>query len=173
MEQKKRHQKLLLSLLIAGLVFIFPLTRPQGQVFAGSEARDLIGTWELLSWKQRSSDGTIKYPMGETPVGLLIYDGMGNFSLQIMDDFRPTFEEGYDQTSLEELKSVYKTYSAMFGRYTIDTSAKTIDIQVRGITNPSYLSSELTRYYKLKGDTLILSLDKGRKNNTSWKRVKN
>ncbi len=39
-------------------------------------------------------------------------------------------------------------------------------------TNPSYLSSELTRYYELKDDELILSLDKKRTNQTVWKRAK-
>ncbi|GMR17855.1 MAG: hypothetical protein BMS9Abin33_0249 [Gammaproteobacteria bacterium] len=172
MGQKMTRKSLLLSLLLTVIVLIFPVTNSKSQVFATSANRDLVGTWELVAWKHRQADGTTKYPMGETPVGLLIYDRLGNVSIQIMDDFRPTFESGYDQTTLEELKSVYKTYAAMFGRYTVDTSTKTIGIQVRAITNPNYLSAELTRYYKLKGDLLTLSLDKKRMNNTVWKRVK-
>lgn len=172
MNQKVKQAVPLFCALITGIVLWLPITEPQGQVFAASEAKGLVGTWELQSWKQHKKDGSTIYPMGETPVGLLIYDKLGNISIQIMDDFRPTFEAGYDQTSLEELKSVYKTYSAMFGRYTIDTAAKTVGIEVRAITNPSYLSSELTRYYDLKGDTLTMSFDKKRTNSTVWKRVK-
>lgn len=158
--------------LVTGIILWLPISGFHGQAFAASEARHLIGTWELVSWKHRQKDGSTSYPMGETPVGLLIYDTLGNVSIQIMDDFRPTFESGFKQTSLEELKSVYQTYSAMFGQYTVDASNKSIGIQVRAITNPNYLSSELTRYYEIKDDTLTLSLDKKRTNSTVWKRVK-
>lgn len=173
MNHKQTSTTVVLSLLIAGLGLFFPITESQGQTYAASVTKSLVGTWELVSWKHRQADGTTKYPMGETPVGLLIYDNLGNVSVQIMDDFRPTFESGFDQTSLEELKSVYKTYNALFGRYAVDPATKTVDITVRAITNPNYLSSELTRYYEIKGDELILSLDKKHMNQTVWQRVKN
>ncbi|MDH5649461.1 MAG: lipocalin-like domain-containing protein [Gammaproteobacteria bacterium] len=152
-----------------GLMLILPIGNP---ALGAEGARHLVGTWQLVSWINKQADGSTDYPMGESPVGLLICDAHGNLSLQVMDDFRPTFESGYEQTSLEELKEVYKTYSAMFGAYTVDTTNRTIEIQVRGITNPNYLGSTLTRYYDFGDSTLTLSLNKERTNSTVWKKIK-
>lgn len=130
-----------------------------------------IGSWKLVSWKHKKTDGSISYPMGQTPVGLLIYDRPDNISVQIMDDFRPTFDAGFEQTTLEELKTVYNSYMALFGRYSVDATSKSITIEVRGITNPNYLTSSLTRYYDLNGNILALSLDKQGNNQTLWERM--
>ena len=37
-----------------------------------------LGTFRLLSYEARDSDGRVQYPMGENVSGLLVYDGGGN-----------------------------------------------------------------------------------------------
>ena len=142
-----------------------------GRASAADDAARLVGSWKLVSWQTKHSDGSTGYPMGESPAGLLIYDARGNISLQIMDDFRPAFSQGYEKTTLDELKEVYKTYAAMFGHYSVDPSARTVSIEVQGITNPNYMSSTLTRYYALKGNTLVMAFDPKGMNSTTWKRI--
>jgi hypothetical protein len=152
---------IVLSLAVSGL----------GLASAADDAARLVGSWKLVSWQTKHTDGSTDYPMGESPAGLLIYDARGNMSLQIMDDFRPAFSQGYDKTTLDELKEVYKTYAAMFGHYSVDPSARTVSIEVQGITNPNYMSSTLTRYYTLKGNTLVMAFDPKGMNSTTWKRI--
>jgi len=38
----------------------------------------LLGTWRLVSYEARDSDGRVQYPLGENVSSLLVYDGGGN-----------------------------------------------------------------------------------------------
>jgi len=140
--------------------------------YAADDSARLVGSWKLVSWTTRNANGSTEFPMGESPAGLLMYDAKGNMSLQIMDDFRPVFSQGYEKTSFDELKEVYKTYAAMFGRYTVNPDTRSISIEVQGITNPNYMSSTLIRYYKFEDDLLVLAFDPKGMNSTVWKRLK-
>ncbi len=42
-------------------------------------SQSLLGTWNLLSWEIRSSEGTATYPIGENPRGIIIYDDVGPY----------------------------------------------------------------------------------------------
>ncbi len=172
MEARPDHSNLLLSLFWATLIGLALFASSVAWSYAADDTARLVGSWELVSWKTKQPDGTTDYPMGESPVGLLMYDARGYMSVQIMDDFRPAFRRGYEKTTLDELKEVYKTYAAMFGRYTVDSASRTLSIEVQGITNPNYMSSTLTRYYTLKGDTLVMAFDPKGMNSTTWKRIK-
>ena len=37
-------------------------------------AQDLVGTWRLRTWKNVGSDGSVVEPLGEQPVGYIIYN---------------------------------------------------------------------------------------------------
>lgn len=165
------HSNLSRGRLAAILIVLALAASVHGGAYAADDSARLVGSWKLVSWQTKHTDGSTDYPMGESPAGLLIYDARGNMSLQIMDDFRPAFSQGYEKTTLDELKEVYKTYAAMFGHYSVDPSARTVSIEVQGITNPNYMSSTLTRYYTLKGDTLVMAFDPKGMNSTTWKRI--
>src|SRR5437870_12915730 len=51
----------------------------------------LLGTWRLISYEARDSEGRVHYPLGENVSGLLIYDGGGNMSAHVMRNDRPLF----------------------------------------------------------------------------------
>ena len=44
----------------------------------------LLGTWRLVSYEARDSEGRVEYPLGENVSGLLIYDDGGNMSVHVM-----------------------------------------------------------------------------------------
>lgn len=132
----------------------------------------LAGSWRLVSWIVKAPDGTVSHPMGENPIGLLMYDGAGNMSVHLMNSFRPVFEMGYAETTLEELKEVYDGYIAYFGTYTIDVSEQTISHHADGVTNPSFVGTKLVRYYDFSGDKLVLSTDKERTGSLTWLRIR-
>ena len=52
------------------------------------------GTWRLLDCAGRWSDGRVTRPYGDSPGGMLVYDGRGGFSGQIMARGRPEFAGG-------------------------------------------------------------------------------
>ena len=52
----------------------------------------LLGTWRLVSYEARDSEGRVQYPLGENVSGLLVYDGGGNMSAHVMEgNFVSTF----------------------------------------------------------------------------------
>jgi hypothetical protein len=132
----------------------------------------IIGSWRLVSWVVKATDGTVTHPMGENPVGLLMYDKLGYMSVHLMNSFRPIFEMGYAETTLEELKDVYDGYIAYFGTFTIDVSEQTITHHVDGITNPSFVTTKLVRYYDFLVDKLVLSTDKQKTSSLTWLRIR-
>jgi len=49
----------------------------------------LLGTWRLVSYEARDSEGRVHYPLGENVSGLLVYDGGGNMSAHVMRTTAP------------------------------------------------------------------------------------
>jgi len=49
----------------------------------------LLGTWRLVSYEARDSEGRVQYPLGENVSGLLVYDGGGNMSAHVMRNDPP------------------------------------------------------------------------------------
>jgi Lipocalin-like domain len=53
----------------------------------------IVGTWRLVSWENRATDGEISYPMGLDALGYLIYTAEGRFSVTISRGSRPRSPE--------------------------------------------------------------------------------
>jgi Lipocalin-like domain len=78
----------------------------------------LVGTWRLLSWENRSADGTISYPLGRRAVGLIIYTADGYMSVAIMRADREPFAAGdLLGGSSEEKARAAESYVSYCGRY--------------------------------------------------------
>jgi hypothetical protein len=56
----------------------------------------LVGTWKLVSWENRSADGTISYPLAEDAVGFILYTDDGYMPVAIMRRGREPFAAGGD-----------------------------------------------------------------------------
>jgi hypothetical protein len=55
------------------------------------KSNPLVGTWRLLSWENRSAEGTISYPLGRQAVGLIVYTDDGHMFVAIMRADREAF----------------------------------------------------------------------------------
>jgi hypothetical protein len=78
----------------------------------------LVGTWRLLSWENRSADGTITYPLGRQAVGLIVYTADGYMSVAIMRADREPFAAGdLLGGSSEEKARAAESYVSYCGRY--------------------------------------------------------
>ena len=79
------------------------------------EAKDLIGTWRLRSWKNVASDGSAVDPLGEKPLGYLFYNHDGYVSVEIMAAHRVPYHDpdvlGGTPAERAEAISTYLSYS--------------------------------------------------------------
>lgn len=69
------------------------------------DKNDFLGTWKLLSWETKYSDGQIIHPFGKNPIGYLTYNECGYMSATIMKPNR-----GYIEVSSDELMNARKIF---------------------------------------------------------------
>ena len=115
----------------------------------------LIGTWKLVSYQARGEDGRVSYPVGQDPVGYIIYTQDGYMSVSIMSADRPR----YSSTDLlggtgEEKVAAATTYIGYCGRYEFDANQVLHHIEVAFFPNRTGTSQE--RFVELAGDRLSL-----------------
>ena len=78
----------------------------------------LIGTWRLISWENRDTDGHFSYPLGKDAVGYIMYNPDGYMFVAIMRPERAKFAAGdLLSGSMEEKAHAAGTYVSYCGRY--------------------------------------------------------
>ena len=116
----------------------------------------LVGVWKILSLADSLPDGGVFYQFGEKPTGGLVYTADGFMSLQLARDPRPTFADGYQKATLEEIKNALEAYVAMYGRYSLDEEGCAVTHHVLGCNFPDMIGTNQVRPFELSGDTLTL-----------------
>jgi hypothetical protein len=123
-----------------------------------TEAEQLHGCWLLRSYELQQSDGSIIYPMGEQPEGLLLYSPAGHMSVHLLQPgAQPPAPEQLPPGVSADLALSYACYSSYFGRYTVDHAQRIITHQLRGASVLAWAGSEFPRHYQLESDRLSLS----------------
>ena len=121
-------------------------------------ARSLVGTWRLVSLESRASDGEIRYPLGRTPIGQLLYDVGGHISAQLMNPDRPKFASGDRlRGSDAEVRAATDGYIAYYGTYTVDMPAAVVTHHVQGALFPNSIGADELRHFRLDGDRLTIT----------------
>ncbi len=111
------------------------------------------GTWRLLACEGQWSDGRITRPYGDRPGGLLMYDGFGGFSGQIMALERPSFATGnLLKGSDDEVRAAFEGYVAYYGSYTVDETERLMIHQVEGSFFPNWTGERQVRKYHFTDD---------------------
>ena len=117
-----------------------------------------IGSWHLISRVDRTNTGTIinEPNLGNDPIALLMYDGLGNMSVQIMKRDR-NYSTDIISTQQDSTNSTASNgYDAYFGTYLIDTLMHQIKHRIKGTINQQDIGKELIRNYSISVDTLLL-----------------
>jgi len=118
--------------------------------------RTLVGTWRLLSWEARASDGTVSYPFGEQSVGYCVYTVDGHVFGQLMRPGRPSFEGGdILGGSAEENALALQGYIAYGSTYEIEDG--TVVHYVEMSLFPNWIGGEQRRNIDWDADRLILT----------------
>lgn len=117
----------------------------------------LIGTWNLLSWEFRNSDGSTYYPMGKDCLGQIIYTREGLMSVHLMKKERkPFINNGLFDGKTDEKASIADSFIAYAGKFSISENIVTHDIKLCSF--PNWIGTKQKRFFELKGNNqLILS----------------
>ena len=127
---------------------------------------DFVGTWELAAIESPLPGGgwgPAQLPMSGTPVGILMYDALGNMAVQITSEPRGV-ETPADQPEL------VNGYVAYYAKYQVDSDAETVTHHRRSHVNAELASLSVVRYFEFSGDTLTLTLAPERNMRLRWVR---
>lgn len=122
------------------------------------DTTDFAGTWKLVSFEARRSNGEVLHPMGREPIGRIIYDAKGNMAVVLSRPDRPLLS-GPDKTRapLEEKGAALDSFEAYFGTYTVDAARRVVTHHVEGALFPNWAGSAQERFYAFEGERLTLS----------------
>jgi hypothetical protein len=116
-------------------------------------AKLLLGTWKLQSYVATTEAGETSTPYGEHPTGYLSYAADGRMSAIGTADGR-TRPSGAAITDAERLL-LYQTLFAYAGTYTVEDGTVTHHVDISW--NQVWTGTEQVRFYRVTGDTLVLT----------------
>ena len=133
--------------------------------------RQIVGHYRLVKFENFDEKGAAR--VAEYDGGRIMYDAAGNMSAQLMRSNRKPLSS--PSTELERAAS-YATYTAYYGRYTIDAAAGKVTHHVEGALNHNWVKTDLVRWYAFSPDgkqlTLSLKNADGRVTGTlTWERM--
>ena len=128
---------------------------------AASLRDQLIGTWRLVSYVERPVDGSAPiHPMGEHPVGIIMYAPDGYMAVQIMRRDRQPFASGDWFRGLpEEYRAEATSYIAYAGPFAVDEERGVLRHTMEVSLFPNWTGQTQPRVVRLEGDTLHLSTE--------------
>src|SRR5688500_15108114 len=102
-------------------------------------AKDLVGSYILMSAENVRSDGTKAPIFGASPRGYLVLDGTGRYIVAITRGGIPKFVgNNREAGTVEENRSVVHGTIAHFGRYTVNESERAITFYIENSTFPNW-----------------------------------
>jgi hypothetical protein len=117
-----------------------------------ADARELLGTWRMLSWTRRSvSTGEVTHALGPNPIGYIAYHADGRMMAFVQKRDRPVPEgtlSPHDKAALFDSMLAYTASYEIDG----DTVVHTVD----GSWNPAWGKDPLIRPFELNGDRLVI-----------------
>ena len=134
------------------LLIVWTFSFVIGAQLGAQSAGPLVGTWRLVSWESRDSDGNVSYPMGRDATGQVMFDSTGSVSIQLMQRNRPRFASGDRAIGTpDEIRAAFVGLLAYYGRYTLDASSGTLRIRVEGASFPNMIGTEQVRHVRIDG----------------------
>ena len=139
---------------ITGSALIFGFALPSEKAVAQTTAKDLVGTWTLVSVTlERDGKKTDFY--GPNPQGQMTFDPNGRISFMVTRSDLPKFASNNRQAGTpEENKAVVQGSLAYFGTYSVDEAAKTVTVHIEGCSFPNWNGIDQKRSFSISGDEL-------------------
>jgi len=130
------------------------------EIAMADKLRDqLIGAWKLVSYVEKPVNGLgPNHPIGENPMGIIMYTPDGYMSAQLMRPNRSPFASGdWFKATPEEYGREASTYFAYSGPFHVDEEKKILTHSVFVSLFPNWIGQTQQRVVKIEGDTLHLS----------------
>jgi hypothetical protein len=145
---------------IKGIPLIALLCLATSVMAAGDAAESFVGTWKLHWFAFVKADGKTKYPFGEHPDGMVMYDPKGHMSTQITrGDVPPFLSEERDGASDEEVRIAYEGFVGYYGTYEVNDSQRIVSFHIAGSSFPNWVGKTLKRHYGFRGNRLTLTTE--------------
>lgn len=135
----------------------------------------LVGTWTLLSWVQKKSDGTKVERYGTSPKGIAFFDAGGRCIITVMRSDRAKYaSNALWQGTPEENKETADGTITYFGTYLLSEADRSIAIHVEGSSFPNWNDTEQKRLVTITGDQMTLNVrpPNGDVIDVIWKRAR-
>jgi lipocalin-like protein len=126
----------------------------------GSLSGALIGTWELLTREDRTSDGELRIEpsLGANPIALLFFDGHGHFAAQFMNRERGKTPSVDISGPISNNSRARDGYDAYFGTYQVDELVGSVTTKLSAALSPENVGQVFTRKMDVSGDELTIQL---------------
>jgi hypothetical protein len=119
----------------------------------------LIGAWTLTSYVERDIEtGVENRPLGERPLGLILYTPDGYMSAQLQRPERPPFADGdLLHATPEEYAAAGSSYIAYSGRFFVDEVKQSLSHEMAVSFFPNWFRQRQVRLVEVNGERLQLS----------------
>jgi hypothetical protein len=165
----------LISAVRTASALIFGVFLPSEGAAAQTTAKDLLGTWTLVSITMEK-DGKKADLFGSNPQGQETRAANGLVSVIITRSDLPKFASNNRQSGTpEENKAVVQGSIAYFGTFTVDEVAKTVTYHLESCSFPNWSGIQRISTFNISGDELtfpnpVSSI--GVSDQVVWKRAK-
>jgi hypothetical protein len=143
-----------ISAVLTASALIFAVFLPSEEAAAQTTAKDLVGTWTLVSITLEQ-DGKKTDFYGPNPQGQLTYDPNGHVSVIITRSDLPKFASNNRELGTsEENNAVVHGSLAYFGTYSVSETDKTITTHIESCTFPNWNGIDRKSSFNISGDEL-------------------
>ena len=118
----------------------------------GAKMQDLAGAYMIVSVVQTNADGTKVDVFGKKPLGSVMLTSDGKYSVVLMRDDLPKYQEPRNQATPENSTAIAHGSLAYTGTYTV--VGEDLSMLVRSSTYPGWIGQTQKRKFTLKGDEL-------------------
>jgi hypothetical protein len=131
----------------------------------------LLGTWTLAAYVETEIDsGSVHHPLGESPLGFIMYTADGYMSAQLQRrDRKPFAGNDMYRGEASEYVAAGSTYLAYSGRFTVDEAAHVVSHHADVSFFPNWFGQTILRIAKFQGDSLILTTERPQRFNGTMK----
>jgi hypothetical protein len=137
------------------------------------DSAPFLGAWTLLSYDLLLASGVVEKPMGDHPLGRILYLDNGQMSAQVVaSGLDPLANADPSEATPEEAAHAWRNYLGYWGTFTVDAEAGVVIHAVEGAWFPKWIGHNQVRRYRFSGNTLTLEADApGGHATLVWRRI--
>jgi len=123
------------------------------------DSAPFIGAWTLISYELLLASGVVEKPMGDHPLGRILYLDNGQMSAQVASGLDPLANADPREATPEEADRAWRSYVGYWGTFTVDAEAGVVIHAVDVAWFPNWIGQRQVRQYSFSGNTLTLEAD--------------